>query len=51
MDKKRTHGKPYLVYMTAGANMFLRIYYGTVRDSLKQKGLWPDSEYDEVIPD
>ena len=51
MDKKRSQGKPYLVYMTAGANKFLRIYYGTVRDSLKQKGLWPDSESDEVNPD
>ena len=28
MDKKRAEGKPYLVYMTAGANKFLRIYYG-----------------------
>jgi len=50
MDKKRTQGKPYLVYMTAGANKFLRIYYGTVRDSLKQKGLWPDPESVEVNP-
>ena len=50
MDKKRTHGKPYLVYMTAGANKFLRIYHGTVRDALKQKGLWPDPESDEVNP-
>ena len=50
MDKKRTQGKPYLVYMTAGANKFLRIYYGTVRDYLKQKGLWPDSVSDEVNP-
>ena len=24
MDKKRAEGKPYLVYMTAGANKFLR---------------------------
>ena len=51
MDKKRSQGKPYLVYMTAGANKFLRIYYGTVRDHLKQKGLWPDSESDVVNPD
>ena len=51
MDKKRSQGKPYLVYMTAGANKFLRIYYGTVRDSLKQKGLWPDSESDDGNPD
>ena len=48
MDKKRAQGKPYLVYMTAGANKFLRIYYGTVRDYLKQKGLWPDPESDKV---
>ena len=51
MDKKRSQGKPYLVYMTAGANKFLRIYYGTVRDSLKQRDLWPDPESDVVIPD
>ena len=50
MDKKRSQGKPYLVYMTAGANKFLRIYYGTVRDFLKQKGLWPDPESDLVNP-
>ena len=31
IDKKRAEGKPYLVYMTAGANKFLRIYYGRVR--------------------
>lgn len=34
MDKKRSEGKPYLVYMTAGANKFLRIYYGRVREYL-----------------
>lgn len=27
LDKKRSQGKPYYVYMTAGANKFLRIYY------------------------
>lgn len=32
MDKKRAEGKPYLVYMTAGANKFLRIYYGKVKE-------------------
>lgn len=31
LDKKRSEGKPYLVYMTAGANKFLRIYYGKVK--------------------
>jgi transposase len=32
MDKKRSQGKPYHVYMTAGANKFLRIYYGRVKE-------------------
>lgn len=50
MDKKRSQGKPYLVYMTAGANKFLRIYYGTLREYLKEKGLWPDPESDKVSP-
>ena len=30
MDKKRAEGKPYLVYMTAGANKFLRIYLSLI---------------------
>ena len=34
MDKKRSEGKPYYVYMTAGANKFLRIYYGCVKAHL-----------------
>lgn len=34
MDKKRSEGKPYLVYMTVGANKFLRIYYGKTREYL-----------------
>ena len=36
MDKKRSEGKPYLVYMTAGANKFLRVYYGKVKEYLSQ---------------
>ncbi len=32
MDKKRAEDKPYLVYMTAGANKFLRIYYRRVNE-------------------
>lgn len=36
MDKKRAQGKPYYVYMTAGANKFLRIYYGRVKEYLAQ---------------
>lgn len=34
LDKKRSEGKPYYVYMTAGCNKFLRIYYGRVREYL-----------------
>jgi len=33
--KKRSEGKPYLVYMTAGANKFLRVYYGKVKECLR----------------
>lgn len=32
LDRKRTEGKSYYVYMTAGMNKFLRRYY--VRDYL-----------------
>ncbi|EFE91632.1 hypothetical protein GCWU000341_01801, partial [Oribacterium sp. oral taxon 078 str. F0262] len=28
-------GKPYLVYMTAGANKFLRVYYGKVKECIR----------------
>jgi hypothetical protein len=31
MDKKRSEGKPYKVYMMASASKFLRIYYTTVK--------------------
>jgi transposase len=34
MSKKRAQGKSYYVYMTAGANKFLRIYYGRVKEYL-----------------
>ena len=34
MAKKRDEGKPYYVYMTAGANKFLRIYFGKVKEYL-----------------
>ncbi len=40
LDKKRSEGKPFYVYMTAGGTKFLRVYYGRVRDCLKAKGLW-----------
>ena len=34
LDKKRAEGKPYYVYMTAGCNKFLRIYYGRGKEYL-----------------
>lgn len=34
MMKKKSEGKPYQVYMTAGANKFLRIYYGKVKECI-----------------
>lgn len=40
LDKKRAEGKLYHVYMTAGSAKFLRVYYGKVRDTLMEQGLW-----------
>ena len=51
LDKKRSEGKKYYVYMTAGMTKFLRIYYGKVRDCLKEKGLWDSPSSQEVNPD
>ena len=34
MNKKRSEGKPYRVYMMASANKFLRIYYASVKSYL-----------------
>ena len=34
MNKKRSEGKPYKVYMMASANKFLRIYYAKVKKRL-----------------
>jgi hypothetical protein len=34
LSKKRAEGKPYYVYMTAGATKFLRVYYGRVKEHL-----------------
>jgi hypothetical protein len=36
LDKKRSEGKPYYVYMTAAANKFLRIYYARVKEFLNE---------------
>lgn len=37
MDKKRSEGKKYYVYMMAGANKFIRIYYGQVKEYLTSR--------------
>ena len=34
IDRKRQEGKPYYVYMVAGCNKFLRIYYARVKEYL-----------------
>ena len=34
LDKKRSEGKPYFVYMTAASNKLLRIYYARVKEYL-----------------
>ena len=36
MDKKRSEGKHFYVYMMAGANKFLRIYYARVMEHLNK---------------
>lgn len=43
IDKKRSEGKPYFVYMTAGANKFLRIYYARVKECLSALDNAPSS--------
>jgi transposase len=42
LDKKRSEGKPYYVYMTAAANKFLRIYYARVKEYLNEH--YPEQE-------
>ena len=36
LDRKRSEGKPHKVYMIAGANKFLRIYYARVNECYTQ---------------
>ena len=37
LDRKRTEGKPYKVYMIAAARKFLRIYYARVKDVMPKE--------------
>jgi len=39
LDRKRSEGKHYFVYMTAAANKFLRIYYGKVKASIQDANI------------
>jgi transposase len=36
IDRKRSEGKPFKVYMIAGANKFLRIYYARVKECMEK---------------
>lgn len=42
LDRKRGEGKPYKVYMIAGANKFLRIYYARVKEFFDKTQSLPD---------
>lgn len=48
LDRKRSEGKPFYVYMTAGANKFLRRYYGKVRDYLASLDDLPPVDMDST---
>ena len=37
LEKKRTEGKPYKVYMIAAAHKFLRIYYARIREVMPKQ--------------
>lgn len=38
LNKKRSEGKPYKVYMIAAAHKFLRIYYAKVKEAMNAQG-------------
>jgi len=44
LDRKRSEGKPYFVYMTAAANKFLQRYHAQVRDFLVHQSITPSSD-------
>jgi len=48
LDRKRAEGKPYYVYMTAGANKFLRQYFAKVRDFLDKDSSGGNTTDDSV---
>ena len=48
LDRKRAEGKPYYIYMTAGANKFLRRYYGKVMEYLSTLDGLPPVDMDST---
>lgn len=46
LNRKRSEGKPFYVYMTAGANKFLPRYYAKVRDYLATLDNLPSVDMD-----
>ena len=50
MNKKRSEGKPYRVYMMASANKFLRIYYASVKSDRKSTRLNSSHEIPSRMP-
>ena len=49
LNRKRAEGKPYYVYMTAGANKFLRRYYGKVIEYLSTLEDLPPVDMDSTV--
>ena len=49
LDRKRAKGKPYYVYMTAGANKFLRCYYGKVMEYFSTLENLPPADMDSTV--
>ena len=48
LDRKRSEGKPFYVYMTAASNKFLRRYYAQVRDYLATLDNLPPVDMDST---
>lgn len=48
LDRKRSEGKPFYVYMTAASNKFLRRYYAKVRDYLATLDDLPPADMDST---
>lgn len=48
LDRKRSEGKPFYVYMTAASNKFLRRYYAKVRDYLAALNDLPPVDMDST---